>query len=138
MKLKLPKPLTFETSARFRCKGGKPPSGLPFCFRVKGEGTGYDKRHVIEYRVGKRVVGYQGPACTFVAIRSATHEWDSINAFAADWQARNCLIEGSVRNRRPLFESQTNAKAAIQALLIAAKHHAGEKKPVKKSVRKRK
>jgi hypothetical protein len=115
MKIELGRRLTFENSQRFRCKGGKPQPGTPFCFTIRGEGTGWSKRHVVEFRVGKKVIGYQGLLCELVYDRAKAREWDSINSFAADWEARECLVNVNTRdNKNPQAVHARVARAVLR------------------------
>lgn len=89
----------------YRCKGRNKPTkkGHPFCWKVKAEGTGHEKKHRIEFhstRTGEPV-GYMGPFCRFVTKKEEALTLDYLNAYAASWEMKKCLMDAASKGRRP-------------------------------------
>lgn len=132
MKINLRKGMTFEQASKFRCKGRNPAPGVPFCFRVKGEGSGPAKRHVIEFWVGGKRIGFQDSGCRLVYDRVKAQEFNSDGRVVADFVARHCMA--ATNSGRKFVPEHLQARASMKALREAAKKAAtASRKPKPKS-----
>lgn len=132
MKIDLRKGLTFVEASKFRCKGRHPGPGVPFCFRIKAEDKGPARRHVIEFWVGGKRIGFQDPECRLVYDRAKANSFNADGKVVADFAARMCIA--ATNSGRKFVPEHLQARAALKALREKAEK-ASRKKPVRKGAR---